>query len=217
MKYLKKIIFITISVICFVVFCSCSHYLYKNERLKEDVDIGADNMENKMTTAESNSYSVDNDGFTTMEDGRYFEPAEIRIAPELSEMEGKSLAEKRYYIDKDVEKSDGNRVSNISVEIVPHEYTQDESLLLRDSITASINSQIEKMDEKAEVSISGTDTEKGYDLFVYIITLPDMEARMYYILGDKKVCLVNASAYTDNNPEIIFDSALDIVNSLTWS
>lgn len=215
MKYLKKIISITTLAICIILSCSCSSYLYENQ--KTNIVIENDKAENNAPSITSNDYSVNYDGFTTMKDGRYYEPEEMRIVPELSEMEGKSLAEKRYYIGKDVEKSDENRISNVSVEFVPHEYTKDESLLLQDSITASINSQVEKMGEKAEISISGTNTEKGYDLFVYIITMPDMEARMYYILGDKKVCLVNASAYTDNSPEIIFDSALDIVNSFTWS
>ncbi|GHU61085.1 hypothetical protein AGMMS49983_00160 [Clostridia bacterium] len=164
-------------------------------------------------------YNVDDDGFTNFGFGSYKEANGWIFEPKYAEMEGRTPAEKRYYIMDGVTPTQ-RYASNISIEVGSNRYSPEEHLRFRDGILSSLGAQT----RGAEVTIgaSGSNTSNGYVLYEFSIDMEDADGpdtTQYYVVGDQKYFLIIATDFHD--PGVSLESikkALDeIANSFVWN
>lgn len=108
------------------------------------------------------------------------------------------------------------RPDNISVEVGTNPYSLEEHEEFGRAIQAQLAAQLAQIDSDTTLTGSGTTTENG-DI-VYIFTIEEAgkgAAVQYYIVGEKRYCMVYETIYSDK--EECDRVAQKIVDSFQWA
>lgn len=121
-----------------------------------------------------------------------------------------SSAEKVFYVEEGHEEDE--LPDNISIEVGTNRYSEEDHESFRDAILRQLYAQASGLD--ASLTGSGTFTEQDYFLYIFTISEEDVVTTQYYIVGDKRYCLVHLTNYTGS--ESTDEAARSMADSFVW-
>lgn len=155
--------------------------------------------------------SVDN-GLDTSND--ILDVADYTVPEEYVVAEEKSSPEKVFYINKDDDTNrddDDSIPDNISIEVGTNSYAKDDHESFRQAIVRQLAMQAEG---SAQIQGSGSTSDQGEILYTFVLEGDDCITTQYYLVGDKRYCLVHETNFTGNAD--VDDAAESIANSFRW-
>lgn len=122
-----------------------------------------------------------------------------------------STDEKIFYVEDGHEHD--SRPDNISINVGKNRYAADESEDFKDAIMRQLAIQIGNSD--AQLDGYGSTTDAGDVEYVFTITDDDGSVtKQYYIVGDRRFCLIQLSNYTGS--DAADDAAAEMADSFVW-
>ena len=125
-------------------------------------------------------------------------------------MEKYSTKDKVFYAQEGHEND--KQPDNISVEAGTNRYGADEHEKFRDAIVRQLAMQMQGLD--AELTGTGTFTARGDILYIFTISEKDVVTRQFYIVGDRRYCLIHLTNFTGS--ERADDAARAMADSFVW-
>lgn len=101
---------------------------------------------------------------------------------------------------------------NISIEVGTNKYSADEHEKFRDAIVQQLTMQLQGVD--ATLTGDGTYTEQDDILYIFTISEKDVVTKQYYIVGDKRYCLIHLTNFTGS--ENADAAAQAMADSFAW-
>lgn len=121
-----------------------------------------------------------------------------------------STAEKIFYVEEGHEEDE--QPDNISIEAGTNRYGAEEHLEFRDAIVRQLTMQAAAAG--AELTGEGTFTEREDVLYIFTIREEDVVTVQFYIVGDKRYCLVHLTNFTGS--EGAEEAARALADSFAW-
>jgi len=121
-----------------------------------------------------------------------------------------STEDKIFYVEEGHEEDEFP--DNISIETGSNQYSADEHEKFRDAIVQQLMMQLQ--DVSAELTGDGTYTEQNYVVYIFTISEEDVVTKQYYIVGDKRYCLVHLTNFTGS--ESADEAAQAMADSFVW-
>lgn len=101
---------------------------------------------------------------------------------------------------------------NISIEVGTNKYNADEHEKFRDAIVQQLTMQLQGVD--ATLTGDGTYTKQNDILYIFTISEEDVVTKQYYIVGDKRYCLIHLTNFTGS--ENADNAAQAMADSFVW-
>ena len=137
-------------------------------------------------------------------------PGSYTVPDGWVEAEKYSLADKIFYVEEGHE--DDGQPDNISIEVGTNRYSEEDHESFREAILRQLYAQISGLD--ASLTGSGTYTEQDYVLYIFTISEEDVVTTQYYIVGDKRHCLIHLTNFTGS--ESADEAARSMADSFVW-
>ena len=133
------------------------------------------------------------------------------IVPEgWVKLEQYSREDKVFYAEKGHE--DDERPDNISVEVKRNRYSAEDHMKFQDAIVRQLTMQAGRAG--AELTGEGTFTAQEDILYIFTISEEDVVTRQFYIIGDKRYCLIHLTNFTGS--ESAEEAARAMADSFVW-
>lgn len=149
---------------------------------------------------------------TSDEIGYTKEFGEYKVLSNWEENKEHSTSEKFFYVKKGTGHKE--QPNNIAVSVGTNRYSSEESEDFKESIRQQLSEQIAQFDDTTMTSEAFT----GGENTVYLFTITEEETGLvtnqYYIVGEKKYCLVQESNFNKNKE--CNEVARRIVESFKW-
>lgn len=126
------------------------------------------------------------------------------------EMEQYSTKDKIFYAEEGREKD--RQPDNISVEVKTNRYGAEDHMKFRDAIVRQLTMQASRVG--AELTGDGTHTAQGDILYIFTISEEDVVTRQFYIVGDRRYCLIHLTNFTGS--ESADEAARAMADSFVW-
>lgn len=101
---------------------------------------------------------------------------------------------------------------NISIEVGTNKYNANEHEKFRDAIVQQLTMQLQGVD--ATLTGDGTYTKQNDILYIFTISEEDVVTKQYYIVGDKRYCLIHLTNFTGS--ENADNAAQAMADSFAW-
>lgn len=169
--------------------------------------------ENASSTASS---STPSDGVRSEDAAQFGEEDETDlpgnyIVPEgWVKMEQYSTEDKIFYTEEGHEED--KQPDNISVEVKTNRYSAEDHMKFRDAIVRQLTMQAAAAG--ADLTGAGTFTDHEDVLYIFTITEEDVVTKQFYIVGDKRYCLIHLTNFTGS--ESADEAAQAMADSFTW-
>ena len=138
-------------------------------------------------------------------------PGSYTVPDGWVKMEKYSTENKIFYVEEGHE--DDELPDNISIEVGTNRYNTDEHEKFRDAIVRQLTMQLQGVD--AELTGDGTYTEQDYSVYIFTISEKDVVTKQYYIVGDKRYCLIHLTNFTGS--ESVNEAAQAMADSFVWN
>lgn len=102
---------------------------------------------------------------------------------------------------------------NISIEVGTNRYGAEEHEKFRDAIVQQLVMQLNGID--AELTGDGTFTAREDILYIFTISEENMVTKQFYIVGDRRYCLIQLTNFTGS--ESVDDAARAMADSFVWN
>ena len=122
-----------------------------------------------------------------------------------------STKNKIFYVEEGHEEEE--MPDNISIEIGTNRYSLEEHEQFRNAIVRQLSMQISGSD--AQVTGSGSITAQDYILYIFTISEEEIVTKQYYIVDDKRYCLIHLTNFTGS--ERVDDAAKALADSFVWN
>ena len=107
-------------------------------------------------------------------------------------MEKYSTEDKIFYAEEGHEEDE--LPDNISVEVKTNRYSAEDHMEFRDAIVRQLTMQASRVG--AELTGEGTFTDQEDVLYIFTISEEDVVTKQFYIVGDKRYCLIHLTNFT---------------------
>lgn len=121
-----------------------------------------------------------------------------------------STEDKIFYVEEGHEEDE--QPDNISVEVGTNRYSAEEHEQFRDAIVRQLAVQAAAFG--AELTGEGTFTEQEDVLYIFTISEEDVVTKQFYIVGDKRYCLIHLTSFTGS--ESAEEAAQAMADSFVW-
>ena len=102
---------------------------------------------------------------------------------------------------------------NISVEVKTNRYSAEDHMEFRDAIVRQLTIQASRVG--AELTGEGTFTDQEDVLYIFTISEEDVVTKQFYIVGDKRYCLIHLTNFTGS--ESADEAAQAMADSFVWN
>lgn len=137
-------------------------------------------------------------------------PGSYTVPDGWVEMEQYSTKDKIFYAEEGREKD--RQPDNISVEVKTNRYGAEDHMKFRDAIVRQLTMQASRVG--AELTGDGTHTAQGDILYIFTISEEDVVTRQFYIVGDRRYCLIHLTNFTGS--ESADEAARAMADSFVW-
>lgn len=137
-------------------------------------------------------------------------PGSYTVPDGWVKVEQYSSADKFFYVEDGHENDE--TPDNISIEVGTNRYSEDEHEDFRDAIVRQLTMQLQGV--RADVTGDGTHTAQDYIVYIFTISEEDVITKQYYIVGDKRYCLIHLTNFTKS--ESADEAARTMVDSFVW-
>lgn len=137
-------------------------------------------------------------------------PGSYTVPEGWVKMERYSTQDKIFYAEEGHEEDE--LPDNISVEIKTNRYSTEDHMKFRDAIVRQLTMQASSAG--AELTGEGTFTEQGDILYIFTISEEDVVTRQFYVVGDKRYCLIHLTNFTGS--ESADEAAQAMADSFVW-
>lgn len=137
-------------------------------------------------------------------------PGSYTVPEGWVKMEQYSTQDKIFYAEEGHEEDE--LPDNISVEIKTNRYSAEDHMKFRDAIVRQLTMQASSAG--AELTGEGTFTEQGDILYIFTISEEDVVTRQFYVVGDKRYCLIHLTNFTGS--EGADEAAQTMADSFVW-
>ena len=125
-------------------------------------------------------------------------------------MEKYSTEDKIFYAEEGHEEDE--LPDNISVEVKTNRYSAEDHMEFRDAIVRQLTMQASRVG--AELTGEGTFTDQEDVLYIFTISEEDVVTKQFYIVGDKRYCLIHLTNFTGS--ESADEAAQAMADSFVW-
>ena len=126
-------------------------------------------------------------------------------------MEKYSTEDKIFYAEEGHEEDE--LPDNISVEVKTNRYSAEDHMEFRDAIVRQLTIQASRVG--AELTGEGTFTDQEDVLYIFTISEEDVVTKQFYIVGDKRYCLIHLTNFTGS--ESADEAAQAMADSFVWN
>ncbi|MEY8403835.1 hypothetical protein AALA54_10920 [Oscillospiraceae bacterium 44-34] len=126
-------------------------------------------------------------------------------------MEKYSTEDKIFYAEEGHEEDE--LPDNISVEVKTNRYSAEDHMEFRDAIVRQLTMQASRVG--AELTGEGTFTDQEDVLYIFTISEEDVVTKQFYIVGDKRYCLIHLTNFTGS--ESADEAAQAMADSFVWN
>ena len=126
-------------------------------------------------------------------------------------MEKYSTEDKIFYAEEGHEEDE--LPDNISVEVKTNRYSAEDHMEFRDAIVRQLTMQASRVG--AELTGKGTFTDQEDVLYIFTISEEDVVTKHFYIVGDKRYCLIHLTNFTGS--ESADEAAQAMADSFVWN
>ena len=126
-------------------------------------------------------------------------------------MEKYSTEDKIFYAEDGHEEDE--LPDNISVEVKTNRYSAEDHMEFRDAIVRQLTMQASRVG--AELTGEGTFTDQEDVLYIFTISEEDVVTKQFYIVGDKRYCLIHLTNFTGS--ESADEAAQAMADSFVWN
>lgn len=175
------------------------------------IEMGMPDTQNDGRT-ESNTSDIDHTGENTQTENETMLPGNYTVPEGWVKMDEYSSGQKIFYAAEGYNDLD-ETPDNISIEVGTNRYSADEHEKFRDAIMRQLAMQLQGID--AELTGSGTYTEQEYILYVFTIIEEGVVTKQYYIVDDKRYCLIHLTNFSGS--EDAEEAAQAMVDSFVWN
>ena len=126
-------------------------------------------------------------------------------------MEKYSTEDKIFYAEEGHEEDE--LPDNISVEVKTNRYSAEDHMEFRDAIVRQLTMQASRVG--AELTGEGTFTDQEDVLYIFTISEEDVVTKQFYIVGDKRYCLIHLTNFTGS--ESADEAAQARADSFVWN
>ena len=137
-------------------------------------------------------------------------PGSYTVPDGWVKMEKYSTEDKIFYAEEGHEEDE--LPDNISVEVKTNRYSAEDHMKFRDAIVRQLT--IQASGAGAELTGEGTFTDQEDILYIFTISEEDVVTKQFYIVGDKRYCLIHLTNFTGS--ESADEAAQAMASSFVW-
>ena len=137
-------------------------------------------------------------------------PGSYTVPDGWVKMEKYSTEDKIFYAEEGHEEDE--LPDNISIEVKPNRYSAEDHMKFRDAIVRQLT--IQASGAGAELTGEGTFTDQEDILYIFTISEEDVVTKQFYIVGDKRYCLIHLTNFTGS--ESADEAAQAMASSFVW-
>ena len=138
-------------------------------------------------------------------------PGSYTVPDGWVKMEKYSTEDKIFYAEEGHEEDE--LPDNISVEVKTNRYSAEDHMEFRDAIVRQLTIQASRVG--AELTGEGTFTDQEDVLYIFTISEEDVVTKQFYIVGDKRYCLIHLTNFTGS--ESADEAAQAMADSFVWN
>ena len=138
-------------------------------------------------------------------------PGSYTVPDGWVKMEKYSTEDKIFYAEEGHEEDE--LPDNISVEVKTNRYSAEDHMEFRDAIVRQLTMQASRVG--AELTGEGTFTDQEDVLYIFTISEEDVVTKQFYIVGDKRYCLIHLTNFTGS--ESADEAAQAMADSFVWN
>ena len=205
----KKVVVILLAVlVSFGTFTGCSK---KITEVSSDSTSKTKRIFDESLKSENNSKVEQSESIPSEIDEEMDFPGSYTVPDGWVKAEQYSTKNKIFYVEEGHEEDE--MPDNISIEIGTNRYSLEEHEQFRNAIVRQLSMQISSSD--AQVTGSGSTTAQDYILYIFTISEEEIVTKQYYIVDDKRYCLIHLTNFTGS--ERVEDAAKALADSFVWN